>query len=126
MTDSHSITRSKRRTDPKVISETRDGDVVALELYAPGDLFAFQGHFPGDPILPGVAQLDWAARFAKNCFNLDRGFRKLGQLKFSRLIRADSHLTLILKLDSEKGRLSFSFSEGGEMCSSGYLELAET
>ncbi|MCF8467621.1 MAG: hypothetical protein K9G33_09490 [Sneathiella sp.] len=126
MTDPDNKTWLKNRTDPQVLSETRDGEVVALELFAPGDLFQFQGHFPGDPILPGVAQLDWVARFAKSRFDLDRGFRKLGQLKFSRLIRADSHLTLTVKLDRGKGRVSFSFSEGGEICSSGFLELAGT
>jgi 3-hydroxymyristoyl/3-hydroxydecanoyl-(acyl carrier protein) dehydratase len=123
MTSSNKITWAESRTTPEILAEKREGAVVELEFFVPEELFQFQGHFPGEPILPGVAQLDWVGRFAKSAFGYDRGFCKLGQLKFSRLIRAGSHLRLRLEMDEEKGRLGFSYCEGGETCSSGFLEL---
>ena len=31
-----------------------DGDTLTAEWEVPEDLFAFEGHFPGEPVLPGV------------------------------------------------------------------------
>ncbi|MEM9803359.1 MAG: 3-hydroxyacyl-ACP dehydratase FabZ family protein [Planctomycetota bacterium] len=31
-----------------------DGDSIVTEWDVPHDLFAFEGHFPGEPVLPGV------------------------------------------------------------------------
>jgi 3-hydroxyacyl-[acyl-carrier-protein] dehydratase len=31
-----------------------DGDTLVTEWDVPEDLFAFEGHFPGEPVLPGV------------------------------------------------------------------------
>ena len=31
-----------------------DGDTLTAEWDVPEDLFAFEGHFPGEPVLPGV------------------------------------------------------------------------
>jgi 3-hydroxymyristoyl/3-hydroxydecanoyl-(acyl carrier protein) dehydratase len=52
-----------RRRDFDIIetSETvaADGaEVHEAEVRVPADLLYFCGHFPGDPLLPGVAQLD--------------------------------------------------------------------
>ncbi|WP_373085003.1 hydroxymyristoyl-ACP dehydratase [Sneathiella sp.] len=111
-------------TAPTILSEKREGEVLELTLYVPAELFQFRGHFPGDPILPGVAQLDWVGRFARTYFGYQGGFTKLGQLKFSRLIKAETELLLCLELMPDKNRLIFTYSEDGTVCSSGFFELA--
>ena len=52
------------------------------------DLAVLQGHFPGEPIVPGVAQLFWAATLARRAFPAC-GHRLTGEvrdLKFKRAI----------------------------------------
>ncbi|MEX1036436.1 MAG: hypothetical protein WDZ54_10800 [Sneathiella sp.] len=115
---------SDSRTEPDILSEQRDGDIVELELFADAELFQFKGHFPGEPVLPGVAQLDWAARFARQYFGFQGSFSKMGQIKFAKLVRADRTLLLRLEWGRDKGRITFSFRDDGELCSSGYFELA--
>ena len=109
---------------PEIRAERRMGNVVELDLFARGDLFQFQGHFPNEPILPGVAQIDWAARFAKSHLGITGNFKRLGQLKFSKLIVADSEIHLRLEWNREKNRLTFSYQMDGKNCSSGFFELA--
>ncbi|MGF6412114.1 acyl-CoA synthetase (AMP-forming)/AMP-acid ligase II [Paraburkholderia sp. MM5482-R2] len=48
----------------EVLAETRVGDTLHYVLRVPQSLQHFAGHFPGLPILPGVVQVDWAARLA--------------------------------------------------------------
>ena len=127
MTDLTKPIWAESRTDPEILSENRfegpDGPVVELMLNADDELFQFQGHFPNEPIMPGVAQVDWAARFSTQFFEIKGTIQKLGQLKFSRLIKPGGALSLRLMYDKGKHRVTFTFSEGDKVCSSGYLEL---
>src|SRR5690606_37926347 len=43
----------------------RDAGQALLTFDLDPALAVFDGHFPGYPILPGVAQLDWAVRFGR-------------------------------------------------------------
>ena len=52
------------------------------EWRVPPDHPAFPGHFPGQPILPGVVLLDQALRFAAEVFALDVARQRLASTKF--------------------------------------------
>lgn len=69
---------------------------LALTLALDPDLLAFQGHFPGDPILPGVVQVDWAIRFGAEAFGPLGRFCGLDQVKFLGLIRPGERVELRL------------------------------
>ena len=45
---------------PVELNAQQQGATLTLRLHADAELFWFRGHFPTLPILPGVAQLDWA------------------------------------------------------------------
>jgi 3-hydroxymyristoyl/3-hydroxydecanoyl-(acyl carrier protein) dehydratase len=83
----------------------------------------FLGHFPGDPVLPGVIQVDWAIRFGEACFGPLGAFMGLEQLKFLEPVRPGPGLALALALDrSGPGpRLRFSYQVDSGRKSSGTI-----
>lgn len=94
-----------------------------LSFVADHDLFQFQGHFPGQPVLPGVAQLDWAVLFAKERFSGLGQIHEVAQLKYKRLIRPGDRLSLKLDYQRKKGQVIFNYSIDGDVCSSGIIKF---
>jgi uncharacterized membrane protein/acyl-CoA synthetase (AMP-forming)/AMP-acid ligase II len=60
----HTQAQADEPSDAQAVSGV--SAVLALDVHA--NLAAFDGHFDGLPILPGVAQIDWAARLGQACF----------------------------------------------------------
>jgi len=99
-----------------------DGSVTfALDL-DPG-LLGFQGHFPGNPILPGVVQVDWAVHFGTEAFGPLGAFRGVEHLKFTEIIRPGEALTLTLALDAARETLRFSLQGGAGRKAAGVLRF---
>jgi acyl-coenzyme A synthetase/AMP-(fatty) acid ligase len=98
-----------------------DSNNCQINFFIPADLYYFNGHFLGRPILPGVVQLHWAIHYGKELFNVIGSFQRLEAVKFQQVIRADEHATLKLKYDSSKTKLTFSFSNGDTSFSSGRI-----
>lgn len=62
------------------LSRGESDALASLDIHA--GLSVFDGHFPQTPILPGVAQLDWALHLGRTCFELPDTFVRLEALKF--------------------------------------------
>lgn len=99
---------------------------LRLQLDVPATLGWFSGHFPTQPILPGVAQLDWVMAYG---LELAPGMRfsAIDCVKFQRPIVPGSKLELNLQWDAQRNVLSFSYTlltEQGEIpASSGKIKL---
>ena len=87
---------------------------ASFTLAIGADLPAFQGHFPGDPVLPGVVQVDWAIRLAQETFGPLGGFQGLDQVKFQAAIRPGTEIQLRLSLErtATGSRLGFHYLAG--------------
>ena len=88
----------------------RNAERAVLELTAPSDLFYFEGHFPGVPILAGVVQIHWVIAYGRQCFDLPAVFRGIHGLKFQRIIAPDKPFTLELVHEPAKSSLSFKIT----------------
>jgi acyl-CoA synthetase (AMP-forming)/AMP-acid ligase II/3-hydroxymyristoyl/3-hydroxydecanoyl-(acyl carrier protein) dehydratase len=88
----------------------RDTQRAVLELTAPKDLFYFDGHFPGVPILAGVVQIDWVIAYGRQCFDLPPVFLGIHALKFQRTITPEKPFTLELVHEPAKSCLSFKIT----------------
>src|SRR5882724_2865273 len=107
---------------PPILAKRQIGDAVIFDLDLPEDLDVFRGHFPGQPVLPGVAQIDWALRLAK-IHRLIGGEAELRdfQVKFRSVIRPAIPLTLTLRWDGIKKRIAFDYHSAEALMSSGRL-----
>jgi 3-hydroxymyristoyl/3-hydroxydecanoyl-(acyl carrier protein) dehydratase len=94
---------------------------IVVALHVPMGLAHFPGHFPSVHILPGVVQIDWAIRYAREHMALAGHFIALENIKFLALALPDTKLELTLKLNESKSHLEFSFANGQRRCSSGRI-----
>lgn len=101
-------------------SGAEEAFVLALE---PTHL-AFQGHFPENPILPGVIQVDWAVRLGTEAFGPLGAFSGMHNLKFMGLVRPGESLTLFLTFDATAGKLSFRYEGETERKSMGTIHFS--
>jgi len=103
----------------------RTGEGLSLALDLPDDCAAFEGHFPATPILPAVAQVDWAIRIARAHFPLPPHFNALRSLKFLRIVQPPVRLTLELAPTRDGRGVTFTYVHGGAACSTGRIEFSD-
>ena len=96
--------------NPEIINESIDSNRAEFDIQVPADLYFLQGHFPGEPVLPGVVQVHWAIQLAGEHFNLKPSFAGIEALKFHRIIEPETPLRLVLELNEESGKLTFSYT----------------
>ncbi len=109
---------------PELRAIRRRGDTVELDLFNRPDMIQLDGHFPGLPIVPGVAQIDWAVKLAARHLSLPIAAATDYQVKFQRLTLPNTLVTLKLTHDADRGRLSFSYQSGDEILTAGIIRLA--
>ena len=104
---------------PPVTNRT-SGPGPAVSLLLDPALRAFQGHFPGDPLLPGVVQVDWALRLGTEAFGPLGVFRGLERVKFLAPMRPGETVELRLARPAPD-RVTYVYAAGDAKKASGTL-----
>ena len=84
------------------------------------DLAVLDGHFPNEPIVPGVAQLYWADKLAHRAFTGRGATVAVMRLKFVKVIVPGTLLRLGLEC-RERSRVEFRYTSEDGVHSSGCL-----
>lgn len=92
---------------------------IAIELRP--ELIWFKGHFPGEPVLPGIAQVHLAAQWAERLWDWKPAGANLSQLKFRRILRPGDTVHLRLARNMERQRLKFAYQLGDIVASEGMI-----
>ena len=105
----------------------RGPEQARLQLVLDPALKVFEGHFPQAAILPGVAQLDWAIHFARQCFALPAHFQRMETVKFQHVARPGDVLDLALELSvgPAHGVLTFRYTSAAGVHASGRVVFAD-
>lgn len=98
-----------------------EDDALTMDLHVPPELAHFPGHFPGIPILPGVVQIDWAIRLARQHLNVQGEFESMENIKFQALVLPDARLTLVLTWNAVRRQLDFSYANSQRKYSTGRI-----
>ncbi|MCM8614094.1 hydroxymyristoyl-ACP dehydratase [Accumulibacter sp.] len=102
-----------------------DDTSATLQLTVEPSLDYFPGHFPDHPILPGIVQVDWVIRLARQHLGIRcTGFSALRALKFSAPILPGTKLSLQIDWLPERQRLDFAYREERRPMSSGQIFFA--
>ncbi len=107
---------------PAVAEATPDGpDRFRITLAVAADNPWFDGHFPGQPVLPGIVQLHWAVGLARAAWPALGGAPRVDNLKFRQPVLPGARLTLVLERLDMAGQDAVRFTFEGEdgPCSSG-------
>lgn len=111
--------------EPVVTGWRQTEGVLTAALTFPPDCECFQGHFPGFPVLPGVAQLFFLRHFARQAFADFPDAATYRQLKFQKLVLPGREVVLTVRRRGE-GSFAFVLSGASGNCSSGIVERAVT
>lgn len=106
---------------PNVIDVSQTDNDVLVKSTIPSNLIYFDGHFEGSPILPGVAQLHWAHKWARYYFNISSKFLRLEVIKFSKVIQPNELIDIQLSFDSAKNKVTFNYRSAKGLHASGRI-----
>ena len=110
---------------PCILSLISEPPRTSIGLGVPADLDWFRGHFPGQPVLPGIVQVHWAVLACRTVYGLPGSPREIKRLKFKRVVEPPAELELALaRVGAHEAE--FSFSNRGEPNSGGTLVFSET
>lgn len=114
-------------TSPEWIYRQRTESRVEIAFTLDPALSWFLGHFPVQPLLPGVAQLDWAIRHGLELLAPSHRFQAVRSVKFQAPLLPGDHVLLSLDWREEGGVLTFQYRRGEEgatsLASAGKIQL---
>jgi len=99
--------------------------VITAEIVVPTDSPWFSGHFPGNPILPGIAQLEMVATAIARNLGKNLYVTRLGRVKFKSLVHPDERLRIEARAGAEAGAFAFSIHASDREVCSGTMILSE-
>ncbi|UTW03888.1 acyl-CoA synthetase [Amphritea atlantica] len=106
---------------PELLRQTVDNNRAEMVCRIPAELIYFDGHFSGNPILPGIAQIHWAEHYGRRLLNVEGRFDRLEVVKFQQVIFPESTISLALEHHAETRKLSFRFYSDKGVHSSGRI-----
>lgn len=109
---------------PSIVRTQTQPDSVCWRLSVTADLVFFNGHFPQQPVLPGVTQLDWAIKFGCQHFGYPHHVATLEVLKFQQLILPNTEVDLTISHQAAKAKLTFAYTDGEKRFASGRIALS--
>lgn len=103
---------------PKIIARDVKESEARFEMMLEPELLWFDGHFPGRPVLPGVAQLHIASLLAEEIWGIIPDGQEMARIKFRRMLLPGDRITLLLNRKSAES-LAFSYLVGDDVAASG-------
>ncbi|MEJ2283659.1 MAG: FabA/FabZ family ACP-dehydratase [Desulfobacterales bacterium] len=97
---------------------------ISADIHVPSDSPWFDGHFPGEPILPGVAQIGMVFEAIRKAQKQELKVSSVRRVRFKSIIRPDDRLKIIAApLKQENGSYSFRILVQDETVCSGVMAV---
>jgi 3-hydroxymyristoyl/3-hydroxydecanoyl-(acyl carrier protein) dehydratase len=106
---------------PEILGERTESNGIVLAMRIPEGLAYFAGHFDEVPVVPGVAQIQWAVHYAQQYLGLGRSFSHMEAIKFKELLLPGQRLKLSLRYLEGACKLEFHYRSEISEYSSGRI-----
>ena len=94
------MTPSADRTDSpgyEIRNIQADASVITAEIIVRSGSLWFDGHFPDNPILPGIAQMEMVFEVMRRTIGPDLKLEGFKRVRFKQLIRPDTLISVMIK-----------------------------
>ena len=85
----------------------------------------FSGHFPDNPILPGIAQLHMVADTIARARRKSLSIKRLTRIKFKKIVRPDEQLKIHATATTTTGLYTFRITHETQDVCSGMMTLGD-
>lgn len=109
---------------PDILSWINEASQHTLLLEVCPQMSIFEGHFPDNPILPGIVQLHWAVGISMGVYSFNDAPFEIKRLKFKNIVQPPRVLELVLKKPGAN-EINFQFSSPGQLHSMGCFVIGE-
>jgi 3-hydroxymyristoyl/3-hydroxydecanoyl-(acyl carrier protein) dehydratase len=104
--------------------ESSDAGEIRTEVQVPPESQWFSGHFPGEPILPGIAQLGIVYEALCRARGGRLGLTGFSRVKFKKIIRPCDRLEVsVVPVTGKEGAYAFRIVSGDDLACSGTMRL---
>ena len=112
--------KSTQVTDPLLLSEEKLEHGWRLHLQVPRDLYYFQGHFTGTPVVAGVCQLKWVVDFIARYWGRRVALSAMEAVKFHQLLLPEQKFHIEIKSRDER-KWSYRITRDTDKIASGRI-----
>jgi 3-hydroxyacyl-[acyl-carrier-protein] dehydratase len=98
---------------------------ISAEIQVPAESQWFDGHFPGEPILPGVAQLAMAVNLLGEALGYPVTVTQISRVRFKQAIRPAETVTVRIAPKEDPLAFGFHIESGAEPVCSGNIRIAD-
>ena len=107
-------------------SDTDGKEILAEATFGPDSPW-FSGHFPGDPILPGIAQLGAVFAAIREAADKDIIITGVKRVRFKQIIRPDDRMEISISLDKKQNSTCiFRITVNSEIACSGIMTVKQS
>ena len=107
------------------VRQWTNAEGVAAEVCVPADSGWFDGHFPGNPVLPGIAQLSMVLVLIEAAFGQALIVREVSRVRFKQMILPGERLAVWADPQSERpGGVAFRITNNERLVCSGNMTVA--
>jgi 3-hydroxyacyl-[acyl-carrier-protein] dehydratase len=100
-------------------------DALTAEVHIPPGSRWFDGHFPGAPVLPGIAQLGMVFDLIRHAFQEPVRVVEVSRVRFKQIVGPDDRLVVTVEPRPVRpGSYVFRITRGNELVCSGTMVVA--
>jgi len=101
-----------------------DAGKLSAEVDIPADSSWFEGHFPGNPVLPGIAQLGMVFELIRIALGESLCVREVSRVRFKQMILPEDRICVTAEpKTARKGTYAFRITKNDELVCSGNMTV---